>query len=75
MNKITYTSAVQLLNSIVLDGLQSITENKFINAEKQFIKAVKITRQLNKLKRIEQSQDIVKKLKKQIKEQDKKLDH
>ncbi len=81
MNKITYSEAIQFLNAVVLEGLRQVADNKYILAEKNFIKAVKITRQLNKLKKIEQRDDIVKRLtlenqelKKEIKEKDKKFD-
>ena len=80
MNKITYSEAIQFLNAVVLEGLRQVADNKYILAEKNFIKAVKITRQLNKLKKIEQRDDIVKRLtlenqelKKEIKEKDKKI--
>lgn len=81
MNKITYSEAIQFLNAVVLEGLRQVADNKYILAERNFIKAVKITRQLNKLKKLEQRNDVVKRLtlenqelKKEIKEKDKKLD-
>jgi hypothetical protein len=62
MTKITYIDAINLLQSCIAEGLQRISLNKYNDAEKLFIKAVKITRQLNKIKRLENRNDIVKKL-------------
>ena len=78
MNKITYSDAVQFLNAVVLEGLRNVTNGKYLAAEKSFIKAVRVTRQLGKLKKVESRNDVVKtlqleneKLKKELKEKDK----
>lgn len=62
MTKITYIDAINLLQVCIAEGLQRVSAYKYNDAEKYFVNAVKITRQLNKIKKLENRNDIVKKL-------------